>query len=85
MRHITLLSLILLVLLIAAAPLLCGCKVDRSARPGPDDTPEVEDFDKEGGFKDDADRSFGRETERGQPGGQEKEKLLEGEIRDDAP
>ena len=74
-----------LILLIVAFPLLCGCKVDRSAKPGSDDTPEVEDFDKAEGFKDDAGRSLGRETERGQPGGQEKEKYLEGEIRDDAP
>jgi len=82
MRHAIRLSLILL---IVAAPLVCGCKVDRSAGPGSDDTSEVEDFDKAEGFEDDADRSFERETDRGQPGGQEKEKYLEGEIRDDAP
>ncbi|NIA20484.1 MAG: hypothetical protein GWP05_00625 [Anaerolineaceae bacterium] len=70
MRCATRLSLILLVV---AAGLLCGCKVDRSAKPGSDDTPEVKDFEKAEGFEGDAYRSLGRDTEKEQPGGQEEE------------
>jgi len=70
MRYATALSLVLLVL---AATLLCGCKVDRSAKPGSDDTPAAKDFEKSEGFEAGADRSFGQDTEKERPDGQDEE------------
>ena len=64
MRYAKMLSLVLLVVV---AAFLCGCKVDRSAKPGPDDTPEAESFE------DDTYRSLGRDAEKEQPDVQEEE------------